>query len=124
MPAESRRKIAVLVLTYHLGRTVMACQVLSETTRSRFACATEQARSKAEALSGGATNGPLNLSHLVDDETLRTQALGLAQLYINGHLTRAAEIQQAVVEGALFGVIKGNSGALLGAPGGAERLAA
>lgn len=123
-PGTRRDRIAVLVLTYHVGRAVMACQVLSEAARAMFAGATEQARTQAENLGGTVSNGPLDLGHLVDDAALRNRAMGIAQLYISGQLTRAADIQAAVVEGAIFGVIKGQSGALPASLLGPARLAA
>ena len=121
---EDHHKVAILVLYYHLGRMVMACKVLGEQQRAKLASATERARSQAETLGGHPSTGPLSMGHMVDDEVLREMAVGLAHRSMRGQLATAAEIQNAVVEGAVFGVIKRHPVALSVTEVSASRIAA
>lgn len=116
--------LAVLALRYHFGRAIMACQVLKPSDRYKLACATEQARSKAETLAGRRSTGPLDLGGLVDDEALRIRALRLAGLFTNGTLRDAAAIEEAVFDGAAYGVIEAQSTARGGDLTTATRMAA
>ena len=122
--SADRLNLAVLALRYHFGRAVMACQLLKPSDRYKLACATEQARSKAETLAGSHSAGPLDLGGLVDDEALRTRALRLAGLFMNGTLRNAAAIEAAVFDGAACGVIGAQSTARGGDLTAASRLAA
>lgn len=118
-PKDNQHQIAVLVLAYHFGRMVMACQVLGSDRRVALATATERARANAEDLCGSPSTGPLNLGHVVDDRALRNVAVSLARQFMKGSLRDAVAIESAVTQGATLGVLKHD-----GLAAGSEQIAA
>lgn len=104
-PETRRQKVALLVICYHLGRYIVACQSLDAPARRRLIRVTEQARTAAEDLSGQRSNGPLAVEG-VDDSVAKERAIQIATAYMSGRLSSVIELRGSLTEGILTGVLK------------------